>query len=144
MRKNAFIPADHIADLNEIKNKFQFLDRPFTFKEISDSFKRVGIPSNDMFWRCFKKSGLVQQVSKGLYMFCFKVPIHVSALVRIYNQYKDNRKVYLKPDEVVQEEPIQEVTEALVPVLTEQSAIDFLKSKGYVVLRCKSCIYEVL
>jgi hypothetical protein len=153
MRKSHFVAEDFIAGLNTVKSGLQWKGVPFSKKEILTCLKNCGLPSNSTFWMAFRASGVVQEVSKGSYMFSSKEPIHVSVLARIYKQYQklvrtysDNQKQKKQSEkveipEVLEEEPIQENHAKEELDATEQFAIDLLKDLGYLVLAPMGTLY---
>lgn len=153
MRKSHFAAENYIASLNTMKSGMQWKGKPFSKKEILECLRNCGLPSNGTFWMAFRKSGVIQEVSKGSYMFSSKEPIHVSVLARIYKSYQDLTKAYsdnkkqkepsekVETPEVVVKQPAQEVDAKEKLEATEQFAIDLLRDLGYLILAPVGTLY---
>lgn len=113
--------------------------RPFTKETILDGLKGCGLPTNSTFWGVFRNSGILQEVSKGKFMFTSKDPIYVGVLKTIKAKYQELTRRHnqsnkvpkaekVKPEEESQEELLENDPQALT-----QFAIDLLKEQGYLV-----------
>lgn len=127
MRKS-FDPHECIAPLNEIKRALQLTGLPFTKETILRSLKGCKLPINGTFWVIFSKSGIIQKVSKGMYMFTSEKPIYEGLLAKIKKDYIELNKRYNSSNQ----SKVQETDEDTDKIV---QAIDFLESKGYVVFQ---------
>lgn len=141
MSKKAFNPQECIAPLNTIKQAMQMTNKPFDKKSILNSLKGCGLPTNSRFWSVFRDSGVLQEVSKGLFMFSSKEPIFVGTLNRIKEKYlelshryrSNSRLKKTKPLEVQKKEGTQYTLLDDNLSAQIQSAIDLLKENGYLI-----------
>lgn len=136
----SFDPYNCIEALNNVKRAMQLTERPFTKESMIKSLKGCGLPTNPRFWSVFRKSGIIQEVSKGKFMFSSKEPIYVGTLIKIKSLYKETRSK--KNKEIV---PTVE-PEVIVPKEeTEiQKAITLLKENGYLIYAPKSIEYTLV
>lgn len=144
MRKNTFLPADHIAVLNNYKQALLLKGNAFTKVEMLEIFRNCGIPANNNFWSAFASSGLIKRINKSQYSFVNEDPIHVNWLVRIYNEYRKIRKGFPSNQRGAKRAPVKEVVTPVKKELTAEEAIKFLKEKGYRVLEPVGVLYKVL
>lgn len=129
MSRKSFNPHDCIAALNTVKTAMQLEGKPFTKDKILTNLKNCGLPTNTKFWSTFRKSGLLQEVSKGQFMWMHQEPIFEGELAKIKTKYQDLR--YKKPKEA---STINEPTKDVPDI---QSAIDLLKENGYLIFAPK-------
>lgn len=153
MRKS-FKPEDCIAALNNLKKGLQMRGLPFTSEQLRNSLRGCGLPTNNNFFAVFKASGIVQEVSKGKYMFADDKPIYVGtlhAIKRKYGElcrkYMDNhkKKVAEKADAIAEE--VKESKPQLPdndPKALTQFAIDLLKEQGYEIFAPVGIVYKKL
>lgn len=143
MRRSNFDANAHIAELNNVKKALQATERPFSKRTILDSLKGCKLPYNSKFWRIFRDSGLVQETSRGMFMFTSKEPINIHALEKVYKNYQLSLRRYnekaKKPKVETQEVTPEENPEAMI-----QFAIDLLKEKGYQIFAPVGVIYQQL
>ena len=88
MRKT-FDPRDCISALNNAKQALQLKSSPFSKEVMLNSLKGCGLPINSRFWCVFRKSGILQEVSKGRFMFTSKDPIFIGKLDKIQKKYQE-------------------------------------------------------
>ena len=136
MGKHSFNPHDCIAKLNNIKRAMQMAERPFSKESILKQLKSCGLPTNARFWSVFRKSGILQETSKGYFMFASKEPIFVGELTRIKAKYRELTKKAEVLPEICEEKPIKNIEESEI-----QLAINLLKGKGYLVLAPTGIVY---
>lgn len=141
MSKRSFIPFDCIAALNTIKQGLQMKETPFSKETILTGLKNCNLPTNQVFWKVFRNSGLLQEVSKGKFMFTSKNPIHVSFLSDIKTEYQ---KLLHKRN---QKKEVQENKDAQTVELPKEesqitSAINLLKKNGYKILVPIATVYK--
>ena len=140
MSKRSFNPQECIGPLNTVKQGMQMAGRPFSKESILNGLKGCGLPTNATFWSVFRKAGILQEVSKGQFMFMSKDPIFVGTLSKIqadyqklarrYNQHKESQK----PEKVETEKTNdQENSPENDPLAMTQFAIDLLKEQGYLI-----------
>ena len=120
-----FDPAVCIKPLNNIKRALLLREGPFSRESIVLSLKNCGLPTNGVFWRVFKNS-ILQEVSKGQFMFVDTNPIFVGVLNKIKADYNNIIRQYTNAKEVKVIKPEHKVDKV-------QDAINLLKSKGYLV-----------
>lgn len=140
MSKRSFNPQECISQLNNIKKAMQLTGRPFSKESMLNSLRSCGLPTNNNFWSMFRKSGILQEVSKGQFMFASKDPIFVDELIKIQKKYQELSRRYKnnsaqkrdtpKPEE--KEETQHELPEN-DPLALTQFAIDLLKEQGYLI-----------
>lgn len=87
-----FDSKEYIADLNILCA--QLRNTPFTNEIIRSGFKKIGLPSNILFWDVFRKILNIQRIEGDLYCFHNSKPIYISKLDLIYNEYKERWKQY--------------------------------------------------
>lgn len=134
MRKNAFIPADHIAALNTVKSALVIKNMPFTKETLLEGLRNCGIPANSIFWNVLNSENIIARVSKNTFAFTSKEPIHVSVLARLYKKYQEIKKKYYTKSQK-QEKPIEK---DLI-----QEAIKLLKANGYKIYSVVTSLKEV-
>ena len=135
MSRKSFDPRECIEALNTIKSGIQMTEKPVTKEYLIDSFKNCGLPCNAVFWSVFKNSGILQEVSKGRFMFASKNPIYIERLANIQRKYIEIKRQYRK---------VPEVVESPVEVDPIQEAIALLKSHGYQVLVPVDTLYRII
>lgn len=148
MSKRSFNPEQCISLLNNIKRGLQMTDRPFTKETMLNSLKSCGLPTNSTFWSVFRNSGIIQEVSKGKFVFTSKDPIYVGTLNTIKAKYKELSRRYnnsnKKPEAPEsKEEPKDELPET-DPLALTQFAIDLLKEQGYQIFAPVGVVYQQL
>lgn len=84
------------------------------FREVLNQCK---FPRNTAFWTVFSKSQLVVKVGWNQYSFADDSPIHYKLIETIYKSYRN----YYSNHKVVED--------------TETKAIEYLKAKGYLILK---------
>lgn len=153
MSRKGFDPKECIGPLNTVKEGVQLRNTPVTKEFLMGAFKNCGLPTNCTFWTAFRSSKVLQEVSKGKYMFAFKDPIYVGTLAHIKKEYQKLLKRYKencdskkgtvadKEDSIKKdttEGPVTEIVET--PDLVKE-AISFLKGKGYKILAPVGVVY---
>ena len=130
-----FNPHDCISALNNTKQALQLKGSPFSKEVMLNSLKGCGLPINSNFWSVFRKSGILQEVSKGRFMFTSKDPIFIGKLVEIQKKYQElsrhysnNRKNSAEPEKN-QPEKVQAPKEDSAI----QAAVNLLKEHNYLV-----------
>lgn len=146
MSKKSFNPQDCISPLNTIKQGMQMTGRPFSKEAMLKSLKGCGLPTNASFWSIFRKSGILQEVSKGQFMFTSKDPIFVGELAKIQRKYQELSRRYRNNGVQKQDTPKPEEKEETGhefpendPLALTQFAIDLLKEQGYLIF-APTCI----
>lgn len=138
MSRKSFNPHDCIAALNTVKTAMQLEGKPFTKEKMLTNLKNCGLPTSNEFWSAFRKSGLLQEVSRGQFMWMRQEPIFEGELARIKAKCRELRNRYKKatPTAVstlpVREEVKNDIPENDPKAMT-QFAIDFLKEQGYLI-----------
>lgn len=120
----------------------QLTSRPFNKETMLNSLKGCGLPTNTTFWSAFRKSGIIQEVSKGQFMFTSKNPIFVGELIKIQGKYQELSRRYKNNSVQKQDTPKPETQNELPendPLALTQFAIDFLKEQGYLIF-APTCI----
>lgn len=146
MGKRSFNPEECIGPLNNIKRGMQMTERPSTKESMLESLKGCGLPTNSTFWSVFRNSGVIQEVSKGKFMFASKDPIYVGTLKSIKAKYKELAHRYNnsnKKPKPPKEEPKDELPEN-DPLALTQFAIDLLKEQGYQIFAPVGVVYQKL
>lgn len=136
MSKKSFNCHKCIGPLNEAKRQLQNTNLPFTSKQLIDKFKQCGLPVNRNFWVAFNRSGLLQETSHGKYMFTSQDPIYEGKLAKIQEEYLRYSKKHRALPAVSRP--------ATEPKQLEETAIAFLKERGYIILAPKALIYQAL
>lgn len=142
MSKRCFDPKECIGALNTVKQGLQWKNCPFDKETILSSLKHCGLPTNNNFWRVFRESGILQEVSRGQFMFTSKDPIVWTKLQEIKTKYQELTRHYANKAPERVEEPKEEIPQS--PEAMEQFAIDLLKEKGYQILKPIGILYEEL
>ena len=140
----AFKPEECIAPLNTLKEGYQIRGGHITKKEILTGLHNCGLPTNGYFWSAFRKHGIVQEISRGKYVFVGKDPIYIGKLRAIQNTYRQTYTTYqrnyvrkssseISPETISESVPelISSTCRRIKPQITEEQAIQFLKEKGY-------------
>ncbi len=128
----------------------QMTGRPFSKESMISSLKGCGLPVNSTFWSVFRNSGILQEVSKGKFMFASKDPIFVGTLQKIKakyqelaHKYKQSNKLQkveeAKPEEIAKEELPENDPQAMT-----QFAINLLKEQGYLVFAPTNIKYTMV
>ena len=142
--KKSFDPAKCIIALNNIKSVLQLREKPISKSEMLKNLAQCGLPTNSTFWTVFTNSIIIEEVSKGMYKFKGKEPIHISALETIKRKYQEYHRKYnkkvIKPkvQEVLPEDNAKEKD------TTIQSAINLLKEQGYMIFAPIGIMYSKL
>ena len=128
MSRKLFDPNDCIGALNSIKTALQAREIPFSKECILKNLKGCRLPTNSNFWKVFRESGILQETSKGMYMFTSKEPIHVKDLTQIKQKYQAIIKKYQPETAKPVAKPVDDLSDKI------EFAINFLKEQGYLVL----------
>lgn len=146
MSKRSFNPQECIGPLNNIKRAMQLTGKPFSKESMLNSLKGCGLPISANFWSVFRKSGILQEVSKGQFMFASKDPIFVGELIKIQRKYQELSRRYKDNSAQKQATPKSEEKEETKhelpendPLALTQFAIDLLKEQGYLIF-APTCI----
>lgn len=145
--KKSFDPAKCIIALNNIKSVLQLREKPISKSEMLKNLAQCGLPTNSTFWSIFRNSIIIEEVSKGMYKFKGKEPIHISALETIKRKYQEYHRKYnkkvIKPEvqEILPEKKKDNVEEKNTTI---QSAINLLKEQGYVIFAPIGIMYSKL
>lgn len=142
MSKRSFNPQECLAPLNNIKKAMQLTGRPFSKETMLNSLKGCGLPINTNFWSVFRKSGILQEVSKGQFMFVSKDPIFVGELIEIQKKYQELSHRYKNNSAQKRDTPKEETQHELPenePLALTQFAIDLLEEQGYLIF-APTCI----
>ena len=143
MSKKSFIPSDCIGPHNTAKQGIQMTARPFSKESMLTTLKGCGLPTNSAFWSIFRNSGVLQEVSKGKFMFASKEPIYVGTLIKIQNKYRElmrhynNSKSSKVPDTICEKDSPKDNTQ-----ITIEEAIKLLKEQGYRILAPIDVVYK--
>lgn len=143
MRKNAFNAEERIHAINTFRIAMN--GKTFTKEQILTMFKENKIPANPNFWSVFRKSGIIEEVSRGQFTFASDKPIYYGVLEKIYRQYHAIMKKY-KAQKPVSEPENEEAEDTISPeeelAAMESFAIDFLKELGYKILAPVGIVYQ--
>lgn len=146
MSKRSFNPQECIGPLNNIKKAMQLIGKPFSKESILNNLKSCGLPINSNFWSVFRNSGILQEISKGQFMFTSKDPIFVGELIKIQRKYQELLRRYKDNSAQKQATPKPEEKEETKhklpkndPLALTQFAIDILKEQGYLIF-APTCI----
>lgn len=140
----SFKPEECIAALNTLKEGYQIKGGHITKKEILTGLHNCGLPTNPIFWGTLRKFGIIQETGLGKYVFVGKDPIYVGKLRAIQNLYlKTVHKYYPKKakstsesvPESISETSSESVPESVTVTISEEQAINFLKERGYKILK---------
>ena len=140
MSKKSFIPSDCIGPLNTAKQGIQMAERPFSKESILTTLKGCGLPTNSAFWSIFRNSGILQEVSKGKFMFASKEPIYIGMLIKIQNKYRELMRHYKNnsskvPDTICEKDSPKNN-------ISIEEAIKLLKEQGYRILAPIDVVYK--
>lgn len=93
MRKNTFVAIDHIKAINIFRESLN--GRSFSRKELKQTLKNDGIPSNEVFISALRKSPVLTQVGKDQFKFATpKRPVYYGMLDKIYKDYQSKINTY--------------------------------------------------
>lgn len=140
MSKKSFNPFDCIGPLNTAKQGIQMAERPFSKESILTTLKGCGLPTNSAFWSIFRNSGILQEVSKGKFMFASKEPIYIGMLIKIQNKYRELMRHYKNnsskvPDTICEKDSPKNN-------ISIEEAIKLLKEQGYRILAPIDVVYK--
>lgn len=140
MSKKSFNPFDCIGPLNTAKQGIQMTERPFSKESMLTTLKGCGLPTNSAFWSIFRNSGILQEVSKGKFMFASKEPIYVGTLIKIQNKYRELMRHYKNnsskvPDTICEKDSPKNN-------ISIEEAIKLLKEQGYRILAPIDVVYK--
>ena len=140
MSKKSFNPFDCIGPLNTAKQGIQMAERTFSKESILITLKGCGLPTNSTFWSIFRNSGILQEVSKGKFMFASKEPIYVGMLIKIQNKYRELMRHYKNNSSKVPDT----ICEKDFPKnnISIEEAIKLLKEQGYRILAPIDVVYK--
>lgn len=140
MSKKSFNPFDCIVPLNTAKQGIQMAERPFSKESMLTTLKGCGLPTNSTFWSIFRNSGILQEVSKGKFMFASKEPIYVGTLIKIQNKYRELMRHYKNNSSKVPDT----ICEKDFPKnnISIEEAIKLLKEQGYRILAPIDVVYK--
>ena len=140
MSKKSFNPFDCIGPLNTAKQGIQMAERPFSKESMLTTLKGCGLPTNSTFWSVFRNSGVLQEVSKGKFMFASKEPIYVGTLIKMQNKYLELLRHYKNNSSKVPDT----ICEKDFPKnnISIEEAIKLLKEQGYTILAPIDVVYK--
>ena len=140
MSKKSFNPFDCIGPLNTAKQGIQMAERPFSKESMLTTLKGCGLPTNSTFWSVFRNSGVLQEVSKGKFMFASKEPIYVGTLIKMQNKYLGLLRHYKNNSSKVPDT----ICEKDFPKnnISIEEAIKLLKEQGYRILAPIDVVYK--
>lgn len=140
MSKKSFNPFDCIGPLNTAKQGIQMAERPFSKESILTTLKGCGLPTNSAFWSIFRNSGILQEVSKGKFMFASKEPIYVGTLIKIQNKYRELMRHYKNNSSKVTDTICEK--DSPKNNISIEEAIKLLKEQGYRILAPIDVVYK--
>ena len=140
MSKKSFNPFDCIVPLNTAKQGIQMTEHPFSKESMLTTLKGCGLPTNSTFWSVFRNSGVLQEVSKGKFMFASKEPIYVGTLIKMQNKYRELMRHYKNNSSKVPDT----ICEKDFPKnnISIEEAIKLLKEQGYRILAPIDVVYK--
>lgn len=141
MSRVCFDPKKCIGPLNNAKQALQWKNVPFDKETLLNNLKACGLPTNNIFWSALRKSNILQEVSKGKYMFTSKEPIFVGALEEVKKSYQGIIKKHNNKQSKKKVEDTLEIPENDPKAMT-QFAIDLLKEQGYKILAPVDIVYK--
>lgn len=125
MRRKGFNAKEHIQGLNALR---EALVEPISSKEMRKRLGECGLPTNTLFWSKFVASDLCVKISLNQYTIS-RTPIHYGQLQALYNEYIGCVNQY-----ALKYRGKKQLKEDLKKGSQVRRAIDFLKSKGFVIL----------
>ena len=115
-----FVPSEHIAEFNQIKDE---LTESFMEEEIREKLRMASIPSNRMFFSALLSYGIIQRIKRGYYRFTSPRPVHVVTFGNVYTSYNNAVRRYNKNGKKEESK------------FSIQDAINLLNASGYIVLK---------
>lgn len=116
------------ALFNKLKTAQGFRGNTITKENLKSICKGAGLPSGNSFLDWLVKYGIVEQTELNMFVLCNE-PVYYGKLEIVLTRFRDQNRKYYKTTE-----------EKVVPnthqyILTEEQAIAFLKSKGYIIYK---------
>lgn len=119
-----FTAKDHIIELNEFKRGLESMSEEI----LKNGLKECNLPTNSIFIMELRNFGVIVKIDKNCYCWGNNEPIHFKTLRDVYLNYQNKIIKYSKTRrEKLKEEDRKEKENIL-------KAINFLKSKGYIIL----------
>lgn len=109
---------------------------------ILEALKRCGLPTTHHFWKAFRDSGIIQEVSNNKFMFSSKNPIYWERLQTVKEEYQKLSRTPNVPAVIEVEPEIVPIPNS--PEAMEQFAVDLLKEKGYKLFKPAGVLYAEL
>lgn len=142
MSRKCFDPKECISPLNTVKQSLQLRNCPFSREAILSAMKQCGLPTNNKFWKVFRESGIIQEVSKGQFAFTSKEPIFWAKLQEVKVKYQKLLRQYADKTKERAKTPKEETQKSSKDM--EQLAIELLKKKGYRIFKPIGILCEEL
>ena len=134
-----FKAKEHIKMLNMLKTQTLEQSLLLTDRDFKDSLKECGIPSNNLFWIEFKKSGLIREVEANVFQWNnASSPIHFKILQDIYKRYHARMVKY--QSSYKEKKMLHDVCKRK----NIKEAIDLLKENGFEIYAPKGNLYQKL
>ena len=134
-----FKAKEHIKMLNMLKTQTLEQSLLLTDRDFKEALKECGIPSNDLFWIEFKRSGLIQEVSANVFQWNGpNLPIHFKILQNIYEKYRTR---LVKYQTTYKEKKALGITFKREDI---KKAINLLKENGFEIYAPKGNLYQKL
>lgn len=134
-----FKAKEHIKMLNMLKTQTLEQSLLLTDRDFKDSLKECGIPSNNLFWIEFKRSGLIQEVGVNVFQWNDpNLPIHFRTLQNIYEKYRTRINKY---QSTYKEKKILGTVFKREDI---KKAINLLKENGFEIFAPKGNLYQKL
>ena len=134
-----FKAKEHIKMLNMLKTQTLEQSLLLTDRDFKDSLKECGIPSNNLFWIEFKKSGLIREVEANVFQWNnASSPIHFKTLQDIYKRYHARMVKY--QSSYKEKKMLHDVCKRK----NIKEAIDLLKENGFEIYAPKGNLYQKL
>ena len=134
-----FKAKEHIKMLNILKSQTLEQQLLLTDRDFKDSLKECGIPSNNLFWIEFKKSGLIREVEANVFQWNnASSPIHFKTLQDIYKRYHARMVKY--QSSYKEKKMLHDVCKRK----NIKEAIDLLKENGFEIYAPKGNLYQKL
>lgn len=123
MARRTFDFQESAKRLNLIRISQEMTTLPFTKEDILNWIEVCGLPKNQYFYSTLKRYNFFIEVERGKFRFKPNTPISYKVLVQVHERSSLHVKKLREPK---QPEKVE---------LTEESAIEYLKKKGYKIFK---------
>lgn len=118
------------ALFNKLKTAQGFRGNTITKENLKSICKGAGLPSGNSFLDWLVKYNIVKQAELNMFVLCDK-PVYYGKLEIVLTRFRDQNRKYYKTNEKEESKVAPDTHQ----YISEEQAIAFLKSKGYIIYK---------